>query len=74
MPPSPSRPHRSRKRRPGTSPALSETKSILAGASFFLGNDSGPAHMAAAFGVPLLALFGLWCLIELAKSGGLPLG
>lgn len=25
-------------------------------------------------GGPLLALFGLWCLIELAKSGGLPLG
>lgn len=37
--------------------SLSETKNLLAGASFFLGNDSGPAHMAAAFGVPLVVLF-----------------
>jgi ADP-heptose:LPS heptosyltransferase len=27
-------------------------------ASLFLGNDSGPAHLAAAFGLPLVALFG----------------
>ncbi|MBL8178190.1 MAG: glycosyltransferase family 9 protein [Bryobacterales bacterium] len=38
-------------------PALEETKSLLAGASFFLGNDSGPAHMAAAFGVPMAVIF-----------------
>ena len=31
---------------------LSETKSLLQSASLFVGNDSGPAHMAAAFGVP----------------------
>lgn len=37
---------------------LSVTKSLLAGASLFLGNDSGPAHMAAAFGVPAVVLFG----------------
>ncbi len=37
--------------------SLSETKNMIAGASFFLGNDSGPAHMAAAFGVPLVVLF-----------------
>ena len=37
---------------------LSEVKSLLAGASLFVGNDSGPAHMAAAFGVPLVVLFG----------------
>ncbi len=37
---------------------LSEIKSMLAGASLFLGNDSGPAHMAAAFGVRVLVLFG----------------
>ncbi len=24
----------------------------------FIGNDSGPAHMAAAFGVPTVVLFG----------------
>lgn len=37
---------------------LEETKSILAGASLFLGNDSGPAHMAAAFSRPVVVLFG----------------
>ena len=38
--------------------SLEETKSILAGASLFIGNDSGPAHMAAAFGRPVVVLFG----------------
>jgi len=37
---------------------LDEVKSLLAGASLFLGNDSGPAHIAAAFGVPVVAIFG----------------
>jgi heptosyltransferase-3 len=37
---------------------LRETKSLLRGASLFVGNDSGPAHMAAAFGVPVVVLFG----------------
>lgn len=37
---------------------LEEIKSWMAGASFFLGNDSGPAHMAAAFSVPSVVLFG----------------
>ncbi|MEZ5399315.1 MAG: glycosyltransferase family 9 protein [Bryobacteraceae bacterium] len=37
---------------------LAEVKNLLAGASLFVGNDSGPAHMAAAFGVPLVVLFG----------------
>jgi ADP-heptose:LPS heptosyltransferase len=37
---------------------LEATKSLLAGASLFVGNDSGPAHMAAAFGVPVVVLFG----------------
>ena len=36
---------------------LSEVKSLIAGASMFLGNDSGPAHVAAAFGVPLAVIF-----------------
>ena len=31
---------------------------MLSGASLFLGNDSGPAHMAAAFGLPVVVLFG----------------
>jgi ADP-heptose:LPS heptosyltransferase len=37
---------------------LGEIKSLLRGAALFLGNDSGPAHMAAAFGVPVVVLFG----------------
>jgi ADP-heptose:LPS heptosyltransferase len=37
---------------------LEDTKSLLSGASLFIGNDSGPAHMAAAFGVPAVVLFG----------------
>ncbi|MBY0375305.1 MAG: glycosyltransferase family 9 protein [Bryobacteraceae bacterium] len=37
---------------------LENTKSILAGASLFVGNDSGPAHMAAAFARPVVVLFG----------------
>ncbi|MCZ2080593.1 MAG: glycosyltransferase family 9 protein [Bryobacteraceae bacterium] len=38
--------------------SLSVTKTLIAGASLFLGNDSGPAHMAAAFSIPLVVLFG----------------
>ena len=37
---------------------LSEVKALLAGAALFTGNDSGPAHMAAAFGVPVVVLYG----------------
>ncbi len=37
---------------------LAELKSLIAGASLFLGNDSGPAHMAAAFGIPEVVIFG----------------
>jgi heptosyltransferase-3 len=37
---------------------LSETKSLLRNATIFVGNDSGPAHMAAAFGVPVVVLYG----------------
>jgi len=38
--------------------SLENTKALLAGASLFIGNDSGPAHMAAAFGLPTVVLFG----------------
>ena len=37
---------------------LEELKSLLAGATLFIGNDSGPAHIAAAFGRPVVVLFG----------------
>jgi ADP-heptose:LPS heptosyltransferase len=37
---------------------LSEIKRLIAGASMFVGNDSGPAHLAAALGVPSVVIFG----------------
>ncbi len=37
---------------------LGQVKTLLAGASLFVGNDSGPAHMAAAFGLPSVVIFG----------------
>jgi ADP-heptose:LPS heptosyltransferase len=37
---------------------LARVKSLMAGAQLFLGNDSGPAHIAAAFGIPSVVLFG----------------
>ena len=37
---------------------LEQIKSLLSGAALFVGNDSGPAHMAAAFGVPVIVIFG----------------
>lgn len=37
---------------------LAESMSLIGGASLFVGNDSGPAHIAAAYGVPVVALFG----------------
>jgi ADP-heptose:LPS heptosyltransferase len=37
---------------------LADIKILIAGATLFVGNDSGPAHIAAAFGVPLVVIFG----------------
>jgi heptosyltransferase-3 len=37
---------------------LAEIQSLIAGASLFVGNDSGPAHMAAVFGIPAVVIFG----------------
>ncbi len=37
---------------------ISELACVLGEASLFVGNDSGPTHMAAALGVPVLVLFG----------------
>jgi heptosyltransferase III len=36
---------------------LDEIKSLVAGTALFVGNDSGPAHMAAAFGIPVVVVF-----------------
>jgi len=38
--------------------SLAAAKALLSKATVFVGNDSGPAHMAAAFGVPSVVLFG----------------
>lgn len=37
---------------------LPEIKTLISGAALFVGNDSGPAHIAAAFGVTPVVLFG----------------
>ena len=37
--------------------SLEALKNLLASASLFIGNDSGPAHMAAAFGLPVIVIF-----------------
>jgi ADP-heptose:LPS heptosyltransferase len=37
---------------------LAEIAQLMRDASVFAGNDSGPAHIAAAFGLPLVVLFG----------------
>jgi heptosyltransferase III len=41
-----------------TGAPLAELKSLMSGAALFVGNDSGPAHMAAAFGIPVVVIFG----------------
>jgi heptosyltransferase III len=37
---------------------LADVKTLLSEASLFVGSDSGPAHIAASFDVPLVVLFG----------------
>ena len=37
---------------------LAWVQSLIAGAHLFVGNDSGPAHIAAAFGLPVVVVFG----------------
>jgi heptosyltransferase III len=37
---------------------LEEVKSLIAGSALFIGNDSGPAHIAAAFGRPVIVFWG----------------
>lgn len=37
--------------------SLFALKNLLASAALFVGNDSGPAHMAAAFGLPSIVIF-----------------
>lgn len=37
---------------------LREVISRIAGSTLFIGNDSGPAHIAAAYGIPVVVFFG----------------
>ncbi|HKA00898.1 MAG TPA: glycosyltransferase family 9 protein [Candidatus Solibacter sp.] len=37
---------------------LKDVLKLIASAAIFVGNDSGPAHIAAAFGVPCVVIFG----------------
>ena len=37
---------------------IREIVALMAGAKIFIGNDSGPAHIAAASGLPVLVIFG----------------
>ena len=37
---------------------LKDVLKLIASAAVFVGNDSGPAHIAAAFGVPSIVIFG----------------
>lgn len=37
---------------------LAEVAQLMRDASAFVGNDSGPAHIAAAFGLPMVVVFG----------------
>jgi heptosyltransferase-3 len=41
-----------------TCTSLDKLADLLAGARLFIGNDSGPTHLAAQLGLPTLALFG----------------
>lgn len=50
-------------------PPLAALAGLLAEARAFVGNDSGPAHLAAAVGCPTLALFGPTCPEQFAPRG-----
>jgi ADP-heptose:LPS heptosyltransferase len=38
--------------------SLTELAAVLSGADLYIGNDTGPSHLAAAVGTPALAIFG----------------
>lgn len=50
--------------------SLRELMALINTCSVFLTNDSGPMHMAAAFNVPLLALFGSTSDVKTGPYGG----
>lgn len=50
-------------------PGLAALKNVLAGARLFVGADTGPTHIAAALGVPTLALLGPTRAARIAPRG-----
>jgi len=52
-----------------TCPPLEILAGAAAGAAAFVGNDSGPTHLAAAFGAPTVALFGPTNPVHFAPVG-----
>jgi heptosyltransferase-1 len=50
-------------------PGLKALKDVLAGARLFVGADTGPTHIAAALGVPTLALLGPTGAARIAPHG-----
>lgn len=50
--------------------SLRELMALIAACSAFLTNDSGPMHMASAFSVPLVALFGSTSAIKTGPFNG----
>jgi|SRR5271169_766962 len=49
---------------------LKELISIIRGASYVISNDSGPMHIAAALGIPVIALFGPTNPVRTGPYGG----
>jgi heptosyltransferase-2 len=52
------------------STGLGELAGVLSGLSLLISNDSGPMHLAAALGVPLVAIFGPTDWRETAPAAG----
>ena len=50
--------------------SLRELMTLIASCSVFLTNDSGPMHIASAFGIPLVALFGSTSAIKTGPYNG----
>lgn len=48
---------------------LRETMAVLSQLSLFIGNDSGPNHMAASLGIPTIGLFGPTSAVKWGHAG-----
>jgi lipopolysaccharide heptosyltransferase I len=55
----------------GGKTGLKELVTLIARASFFISNDTGPMHIAAALGIPVFALFGPANPIRTGPYGGI---